>query len=74
MYNMNKIITVWKCWVKSENSDGGYWAHNHISDGYSANILTPTPNFDAQKGWKAGKWLAIQAELHNGKVVLIQKN
>lgn len=69
---MNEIITVWKIWTKFEKNDTQWyeWVHNHISNGYDPAAISPTPHFDNQKGWKSGKWLAIKAQLIDGKVIV----
>jgi len=62
----NKIITVWERY--DENSK--QWKHNHISNGYSADITYPVSNSKTQKkSWAGGKWRGLKARLDNIKVV-----
>jgi hypothetical protein len=50
----HQIITIWECEGK----------HNHISNGYDANVTSPLPrNSDQEKAWKKGKWNSIEAHI-----------
>lgn len=49
-----QIITIWECEDK----------HNHISNGYDANITSPTPKYPSQeKAWKKGEWNGIEGHI-----------
>ncbi len=57
-----QIITIWECESK----------HNHISNGYDANVTKSTPNPkypDQVKAWKKGNWNSIEGHINCYHVV-----
>lgn len=52
-------ITVWEC-LRDK-----IWEHNHISNGYDANVTEPTPMCELQKkSWRGATWKGTEARLN----------
>jgi hypothetical protein len=68
-------ITIWERYhpeidLKTKVDLGGYWSHNHISNGWEFGY-TPEPKAASQKNaWASGLWRSKFGFLHNHKVIL----
>lgn len=61
----NKEITIWERLQEKSKS----WEHNHISDGYDADITAPIPISDLQKkSWEGSQWLGKKGVISQGVV------
>lgn len=62
----NKEITIWERLQEKSKS----WKHNHISDGYDADILSPIPISVLQKkSWNKSQWLSKKGMINGQRVV-----
>ena len=55
-----EIITVWEC----KDAKTKAWKHNHIEQGYDANVTSPNPRNPLQeKAWKGSKWHSVESHI-----------